>query len=273
MPTQFACPSPRGTNGAGLYLTRAGHLVDKHGNHWGRSSMKMALDAALATPMSTGPKKPQNPLASQARSDHAAALKKVADVLGLPEEVMDRIKTIIEEAERVQIQEYAASLGGGKGAGKGAIDKSKAATDDDDEDDDASVERRVRELLSSKGLDSETIEEALKRVRADREAARDSRPQPATRGGFGGRFSGATKDDIESEYGGEHLLDLPDYSPDPNRGEPGYNPAVYRAGLAAARELPGGGVSRRLSNDRALEASDEQMAKDYPGIENVIAGY
>ena len=27
----FNAPSPKGTNHAGLFLTRAGHLVDRHG--------------------------------------------------------------------------------------------------------------------------------------------------------------------------------------------------------------------------------------------------
>lgn len=266
MPTQFACPSPRGTNGAGLYLTKAGHLVDKHGRNWGRSAMKrMAQDAAMPE-ASSGPRKPpMNPLASTARSDVNSALKRLCDALGLSHErIAEQVGDILKEHEREAIQEYARSLGGGKGAGKGAIDKSKAATDDD-EDDDAAVEQRVRELLGSKGLDDEAIEEALKRVRADREAARDSRPQPATRGGFGGRFSGATKNDVEAEYGGGHLLDLPDYSPDPNRFGSGYDPLK---GRDPARSLPGGGTSRRLSNDTVL-ASDADLAREYPGIENV----
>jgi hypothetical protein len=53
MATLFNAPSPRGTNHAGLYLTKAGTLVDKHGRAWGKSQIKtMAMDAALAPPVS-----------------------------------------------------------------------------------------------------------------------------------------------------------------------------------------------------------------------------
>jgi Pex14 N-terminal domain len=272
MPTpQFACPSPRGSNNAGLYLTKAGHLVDRHGRSWGRSSMKkMAQDAAM--PDTSRPTKPQNPQATTARVDIGSALQKFCAAHGLdPEKVRAEVDDLLNEHERRAIQSYAQSLGSGTGGvGKGARDDDRgAAACDRDGDDDASVEQRVREFLASKGLDDEEVEEALKRVRADREEARDSRPQPATRGGFGGRFSGATKDDVESEYGGGHLLDLPDYSPDPDRFGSGYDPLKRRD---PARNLPGGGISRRLSNDAAL-ASDADLAKEYPGIENVIVGY
>jgi hypothetical protein len=44
----FNAPSPKGTNHAGLFLTPAGHLVDRHGQNWGRSSIaRMALDTEL----------------------------------------------------------------------------------------------------------------------------------------------------------------------------------------------------------------------------------
>jgi hypothetical protein len=265
----FACPSPKNTNRAQLYLNKRGELMDRSGAFWGRSQIgKLAMDAMPPDLHSaSGPRRPHNPLASQARSDHAAALKKLSDVLALPEEVADRIKTIIEEAEREAIQEYAASLGAGAGKGAAATDKNKGAGAlDYDDDDDASVERRVRELLASKGLDDEAIEEALKRVRADREAARDSRPQNAIHGGRGGRLSGASKDaevDLAKEYpGSEHTtLDVYGTQPEPDRY--GYDPA---------QRLPGGGTSRRLSNDAAPLATDEDLAREYPGIENVIAG-
>jgi hypothetical protein len=41
--TLFPCPSPSGRNDAGLYLTEAGQLVDRHGRLWGASG-SMALD-------------------------------------------------------------------------------------------------------------------------------------------------------------------------------------------------------------------------------------
>jgi hypothetical protein len=253
----MAFDSPSHARG-GAYVTAGGSTISRA--DWPK--MRRVVLDELTSPTSGEPKKPMNPLATTAKGKLRSALKAFCDATGLEhEEVADQLDELLDGHERERVRAHAASLGVGAGEGAGALD--------DDEDDDASVERRVRELLTSKGLDDEAIEEALKRVRADREAARDSRPQNAIHGGRGGRLSHATKDDVESEYGGEHLLDLPDYSPDPNRGEPGYNPAVYRAGLAAAAELPGGGTSRRLSNDAAL-ASDEDLARDYgnagPGV-------
>jgi hypothetical protein len=261
MSTLFDAPSPKGTNFARLFLNKRGHLIDgRTGAYWGRSRM-MAMDAALPE-ASSGPKKPVNHHASAARLELNSALQKLCSALGLEhEEISGQIGDILDEAERVQVQEYAASLGGGKGAGKGAIDKTKgAAARDREDEDDASVEQRVRKFLAGKGLDDEAIEEALKRVRADREAARDARPKNAIHGGMGGHLSGATKDDIESEYGGSHLLDLPDYTPDPDRGLPGYDPNVYRASERAVAKVAGGGVGRRLQTPPG--AGDEDIAFD-----------
>jgi hypothetical protein len=175
MATMFSCPSPRGTNRAGLFLNSRGELMDRKGNYWGRSQI-MALDAAMA---SSVPKKPHNPLASGARNDFDSALKELCGALGLEtEEVAGQVGDIIDEHERKQIQEYAASLGGGVGAG--ALDKSKRGAGAID---DAEVEERVRKLLADKGLDDDVIEEALEKVRADRAAAKDRLPVNALEGG------------------------------------------------------------------------------------------
>jgi hypothetical protein len=260
MTTMFLCPSPKGTNNAKLFLNSRGELLDRRGNYWGRSQI-MAMDAAMA---SSVPKKPHNPLASGARNDFDSALKELCGALGLEtEEVAGQVGDIIDKHERKQIQEYAQSLGGGKSAGAGAVDRHRRGAGARDED--AEVEQRVRKLLADKGLDEETIEEALEKVRADRAAAKDRLPVPATRGGMGGHLS---KDDFDVEYP-NNLIDMPDYAPDPNRFSSGYDPLKMRD---PARNLPGGGTSRRLSNDAAICASDEEMEALYPGIENVIAG-
>jgi hypothetical protein len=53
--TLYAAPSPQNTNFAGLFLNRAGHLFDKHGNRWGRSQIaelrrsQMAFDELPAS--------------------------------------------------------------------------------------------------------------------------------------------------------------------------------------------------------------------------------
>jgi hypothetical protein len=266
----FNCPSPKGTNNAQLFLTGAGHLVDKHGRNWGRSSMRgLAQDAALASPMSSGPKRPFNPLASSARADLDTALKRLADALGLEHGKMaDAIKEIVEQHEGEAAAAHAQSLGAG--GSKGA-----AALDDDPDDDDAFVEERVREFLASKGLDSETIEEALARVKADRAAAKDRLPANAIKNGPPVKQRLEAKD-LESEYPG--ISDYPDTMTlgqlNPNRNAPGYRPEVREASERAMRRA-GGGTGIRLktpahtpTGDAAL-ASDEALEADYPGISGI----
>jgi hypothetical protein len=265
MSTQFACPSPSGRNIAQLFLNERGHLIDgKTGAYWGRSSMRRLAQDALPPDLGTGEKKPVDWAKSNAMATFRGDVQKFCNASGMSMEEHQAFLDAINE-----------HLSGENEAdrGKGAIDddKSKAATDDDeddDEDDDAAVEQRVRELLASKGLDSETIEEALKRVKADRAEAKDRLPVPGPEG-RGGHLSGRSKHDdnvdLSAEYGPGFGATVRDTlgELDPNRGEPGYRASVYRAGLAAARELPGGGVSRRLSNDAAFRVDDAEMAEQY----------
>ena len=257
MPTTlFDAPSPSGRNAAKLYLNSKGQLFDRHGNNWGRSSIAtMAQDAAL---------KPRRKLAYDDNETSPSAKRDAPR----GQEDLARL--------RAAIKELALATGHDDGdyqkmldnvLGRRRADGGANATDED-ADADADVEEQVREYLASKGLADDDVEEAIQKVRADRKAARDSRPQPATRGGFGGRFSGATKD-VDLDYP-NNFVDMPDYSPDPNRFAPHYDPLKMRD-LAA--RLPGGGVSRRLSNDAAIEATDEQMETAYPGFLNVTVGY
>jgi hypothetical protein len=287
MTATFNAPSPKGTNNAGLFLTRAGHLVDRWGNNWGRSSMRMAHDAALASPMSAGPKRPQNPLAAGARGDVDSSLKRLCDALGLEhEEVAGQVDDILDEAERVQAREYAASLGAGAGEGAAATDKGKGAIDLDPDDE---IDEQIRRYLKGK-VDERSLEQAVEIARRDRialrdrEAVTDSRPENAINGGFGGHLSGVSKDAEESferEYPGSAYTRRDTYGVlDPARNLPPHvptDPAKVQAEKAASRTA-GGGIGRRYLSqtppvgDAAL-ASDEQLAKEYPGFENVIAGY
>jgi hypothetical protein len=275
----FHAPSPKNTNRAQLYLNRAGELLDKRGAYWGKSQI-MAMDAALkprrklaydvdlsATNVGTGePKKPHNPLATQARGKLDSAVKAVCDAMGLEhEKLAGQIHDILDEHEREQVQAHAQSLGagGGRSAGAGALD-------DTDEDE---VEERVREFLRGKGLADDDIEEAIEKVRRDREAAKDRLPVPGPEG-RGGHLSGRSKHDVDfdAEYP-NNLIDMPDYTPDPNRGLPGVGDPIRERGSQIAGRMAGGGVSRRLAaGDASLRASDEELAREYPGIENVTAG-
>jgi hypothetical protein len=86
---------------------------------------------------------------------------------------------------------------------------------------------------------------------------------------MGGHLSGVSKDDVDLDYP-NNLIDMPDYSPDPNRFAPHYDPLKMRD---PAARLPGGGISRRLAGDAVAEASDEEMAERYgPGWHVTRAG-
>jgi hypothetical protein len=252
MSTMFAAPSPRNTNNANLYLTRAGHLVDRYGRNWGRSQIrKLAMDAALPGP--SGPKKPQNPLASGARSDVDVALLRLCEALGLEhEDVAGRVGDILDEAEREQIQEYAQSLGagGGKGAGAGALD---------DEGEGDGFEK-FRKYLRTQNLDDEAIEAAVAIAKRDHEVPTvDRLPENAIRGGLHGHIGGKSRDEFREEYPGAPTIDV-DYD-----GQRPQEQRFWNNGRDPAER-------RRLSNDRAL-ATDADLVKDYPGIENTKVGW
>ena len=163
------------------------------------------------------------------------------------------------------------ALAGARGAG---------ALDDEGELDEEAIAETVRKILRSRGVDDETIEAAIEKANRARGEAKDRIPKNGMHG-TGGHTSrgpsGSRADsdaDMEADYPGisnvmrDTLGELDPDRGDPNAGKPGYNRQIYAAGLAAARELPGGGVSRRLSNDAAL-ASDEALEADYPGISGI----
>jgi hypothetical protein len=266
MSTQYACPSPRGTNNAGLFLTRAGRLVDRRGNDWGASSIRrMANDSALGAPPGTGTSTrkwgPGDWAKNHTRHALGDALEAACEEHGLSDDQHQELRDLVEQRLH----------GGAQEADMGATDrnKGKGARDDDD------GLAEFRKQLASKGLNADEIEEACGLARRDAEA-KDRLPVNALEGGRGGYTSGVSKDaeeDFEREfpdsanttrdpYGAPHSENF-----DPNVGKPGYNPRVYAAGLRAAEALSGSGVSRRLSNDAAM--SDADLAMEYPGIENV----
>jgi hypothetical protein len=247
--TQYACPSPSGRNDAGLYLTKAGALVDRDGRYWGQSAVRrLAQDAALA-PETSG--RTQRSTAEWAQSHARAALFEALEEAcrehELGDDAHEQLRDLVERTLKGEADDN---------RGMGALD------------DESELDDKIREYLRGKGLADDDVEKAIELARKDREEARDSRPENAIHGGRGGRFSGATKDDVDRDYP-NNLIDMPDYSPDPDRFAPHYDPLKMRD---PARNLPGGGVSRRLAGD-GVEVTDAEMAREYPGIENCIAGY
>jgi hypothetical protein len=270
MTTMFACPSPKGTNRAQLYLNSRGELMDRNGAFWGKSQIKrMAMDAAM-TP-AFGAERTWTPMDHQAartRHDLEEVLKTACEAHGLDDSRYKELVDLVHRHLKGEAQE---------GRGMGATDKGKGAVDDDDDDDnDDDFAQRVRKYLSGKGLDPKSIDQAIEIAVRNRAAGIDERPQNALRGGFGGKLSDATKDEVEAEYGGSHMLDMPDYSPDPDRDRlPGYRQSVYAASEKAMRRVAGGGVGRRIAtpagaSDAADEDIERQLEEDYgssgPGI-------
>jgi hypothetical protein len=266
----FHAPSPKNTNRALLFLNARGELMDRRGNFWGKSQI-MAMDAALkprrklvyddlASPTSGEPKTKRS-TAEWAQSHARAALYEA-----LGEACREHELTDDEHKELRELIDRRLKGEDDENKGMGAVD-----ADEDDE-----IDAKVREYLKGRGLADDDVEKAIALARKDREAARDSRPQPGTRGGFGGRFSDAEKappsgrypglQDVMDEYGATHQLDLPDYSPDPSRfGDP-----VRERGERAAERLPGGGTSRRLPAGDVAPASDAedieaQVTREYGG--------
>ena len=79
----FPCPSPKGTNFAGLYLNRAGDLVDRNGALWGRRGT-MAHDS-----LPESIRAPRVPSASDDAEHRVGMLRHTLRGYGLDDELCD----------------------------------------------------------------------------------------------------------------------------------------------------------------------------------------
>jgi hypothetical protein len=171
-------------------------MLDRYGRHWGASSMrKMALDTALAAPPDTGTGKrkwgPGDWAKNHTRHALGDALEAACTEHGLSDDEHQALRDLVEQHLHGEAQS----------GGAAATDKGAGARDADDE-----IDAKVRELLKGHGPDDESVERAIAMARKDREAARDSRPENAIHGGFGGRLSGVSKEEspesMEVQYPG-----------------------------------------------------------------------
>jgi hypothetical protein len=172
----FAAPSPKGTNYQGLFLNSAGELFDRSGRRWGRSQIaKMAQDAMpdLHGAVGAGEKSDYE----RREGELKAEMQKLCDEFDLHDEVAAAVIGLVDKhfpSRSLRGPGPNATLGKGAGArDRGPLDRHRGPGGDEDEDD--AIVERIREFLASKGLDDEVIEEALKRVRTDREAAAKDR--------------------------------------------------------------------------------------------------
>jgi hypothetical protein len=128
--TLYNCPSPKNTNNAGLYLTKAGHLVDRHGRDWGRSSMRrMALDAELDG-MTPSPSANEDDGCEEKMKALRMELERLIDVDGLG--LLDKSKGAIIKLLNKHCPDTWHRDGGAKA--KDAAKHHRRARDEDDEE-------------------------------------------------------------------------------------------------------------------------------------------
>jgi hypothetical protein len=174
----FNAPSPKGTNHAGLFLTRAGHLVDRHGRDWGKSQIaKLAMDE-LPSSARDLPK----PELSEAERREVEEDERVKKLCGALETAMEKLNLRPEyRGALLKIIE--------------AHKKHEWGAKDAEPDHEG-----LREFLRSKGLDEESLREVFDIIESAEEEpeGKDRLPVPATKRGYGGYRSGRSKDDGES---------------------------------------------------------------------------
>ena len=261
-----------GRNAHPVYVTPHGSAITR--KDWDRMKRLAYDDNELS---------PSGERDGAATQDHLAKLRAAIKKLAL--------KSGKDDGEYQEMLDNVLEPHGGQSRSDGAAatDRHRRARDADPLDghgvpgDDADeVAEKVREILASMGWDDEKIEATLAKHRE--EAMTDSRPEPGTRGGRGGRFSDAHKDAPTGRYPGiSSVLDNDAFEaefPESKHttrdvyGAPAseqYDPVRW-LGERAAERLPGGGVSPRMpAGDAAIRATDADLAREYPGIENVVA--
>jgi hypothetical protein len=89
----FSAPSPKGTNHAGLYLNEAGHLLDRRGNRWGRSTAydELPKSGAEAGPR-LGERQPDIGVDDEVRDQHITDFLKTE---GMSEEKIAHLLSLI----------------------------------------------------------------------------------------------------------------------------------------------------------------------------------
>jgi hypothetical protein len=263
----FACPSPKNTNHAGLFLTRAGHLLDKHGRDWGRSSMgRMAFDEL-----------PELSEAQRGEIDEDERLKALCHELELAMEKLnlrpEYVGALLQVIEKHKGHDWRESAK----AGDDLPESVRAPTSDeiDDLDD-------FRQHLRARGLDEKSIKQACDLVRWQRGQLVNDRLPVAGPGGLGGYRSG------QSRQPGEKVFP---YATDRGTVRPRASARFAEMFPDAARIQTGGGGYSQFDADHARLTERRQLAADaapaaeaasvrprkalrkrIPGIENIGVG-
>jgi hypothetical protein len=233
-----------GHDAHGVFMTRGGSMITKR--DWPKVKRTLAVD--------------DNELTPSGERDGAGTQDRLAQLRSIVKRLA--LETGMDDAEYQRLldkvtEHYADGAGTDKG--KGARDKVRPARDDDDDD-----LADFRKHLAAKGLSAAEIEEACEHARRDYDRdneAEDVIPHNALGGRLHGRTgSGTTRPDSDAELErqypgiGNVLDDVYGTQPEPPR-------------------YSGGGSRRVYAGDTAVVATDEELALEYPGIENVRVGY
>ena len=256
----FAAPSPKNTNNAGLYLTKAGSLIDKRGAYWGRSQIvKLAMDAM---PHDLGERDHE-----RRGTDLQNEMQKLVDDFDLHDEVGAAIMALYAKHFPVPNRRAPGpDAVRGKGARDGPLSRHRAPGGDEDDDDDDFAEK-VRAYLSGKGLSDDDVEKAIEIARRDRAAkVADELPENAIANGPPIKCRVESDADLEKEFPGFSNTTADPYGEALSARREREADEVRREGERIGSRLPSGGVSRRLSNDVAFDAELTQL------IENVKVG-
>ncbi len=181
----FPCPSPKGTNHAGLFLNERGDLVDRNGNLWGKSGT-MAMDS-LPRDLSV-----QRELATKA--------------------ARKEIKKLARERVRRLARDTMHDLPFG-----GDLVRQKDCPEAFDAE--ARLEM-LRHYLRGRGLSDADVEEAIEHARRDlaaRGEAVDTIPANALHGGFGEAISQKSRDEFERKHPEAARVEVESYGPERDR--------------------------------------------------------
>jgi hypothetical protein len=239
--TLYNCPSPRGSNNAQLFLTKAGHLVDRHGRDWGKSQIaRLAMDELPSSARDLPAPELTPEQRAEVEEDERVqklchALEAAMEKLNLRPEYAGALLKVIEQHKK---HEW-------KTSGAGAKDEEPDRTG-------------LHEFLRGRGLSEDDLEELDEILaRSEEEPAEDRLPVPATKGGYGGYRSGRSKDDGQSF---ERKF--------PEAGRIG-TAVPGRSQFDGAHDRRSTRRTRKLAADAASAEAGRSLAEMFPGIERI----
>jgi hypothetical protein len=298
--TLFACPSPKGSNHAGLYLNEAGQLVDRHGALWGASG-SMALDQM---PDDLHEKADAREEAEKRIQEVRSAIQKYCEEADLDERVCADIYKILEQViplrdkfaygpnAKGEFKDGKSGLGRSvdRPGGAGATDENGHGEEDllmHDEEDLLMDPQRFSNLathLLGQGLAADDVEEALKRAGCPEEdcesivsdcaeaygKAVDRLPVSALHGGMGGYGHGSkhgehemASDSFTEMFGGAERLN--EYTRD-NFGFGGADSSARQEIALELRRWP----RRKLAYDARGTRDDNSFHEMFPGAKRLL---